>query len=89
MQPTPGWGTTPGNRGYYRLGPPTGRVGGESPSGRPGPGVRPISWLVWSRRTKATIGRGSARTARHRGTATRPPHLRVAAARNFPQWAQA
>lgn len=51
--------------------------------------LRPISWLVGSRLTKAMIGSWSERMASHTGTETRPRLLREAAARNFPQWAQA
>jgi len=51
--------------------------------------LRPISWLVGSRPTKAMIGSWSERMISHTGTETRPRLLREAAARNFPQWAQA
>ncbi len=56
---------------------------------RLGRSLRPISWTVGSRPTVAMIGSWSERTISHTGTETRPRLLREAAARNFPQWAQA
>ncbi len=66
------------------------RVGGVGKGAtRLGRSLRPISWTVGSRPTVAMIGSWSERMISHTGTETRPRLLREAAARNFPQWAQA
>ena len=55
---------------------------------RLGTGMRPISWLAGRRPTKATMGRGSERTAPHTGTETRARLLREAAVRDIGQWGE-